>query len=1421
MRCLGVVVLSTLTLAALAPGSASASVSTSFDRSFGQLFAGPLDELLGESLGESLESDLSLDASFRALARGASLAPALIGPPTRLPRRAPGSDAPATTPEDPDAPPPDPSARPPVASDSDASTPTTPTSTTPTVPAPTAPAEPESASAALDADAAVGEPDARVSGETSDAAMARALPTEAGTPPSAEAEVALETGPARLIRGKSVPPFWIDRTWTTHRTRALTLPPLFFHRTGGANNPEKLAHFDLSLTAGWYSKRMQKRRYLSPAILFYGSFSERTTGWAAGALLMGYKRVGEQFNFGQFPFVWRWGNKQVKNLVVVPFHYHQKTPDSLRGFDAILFWYGHKNLNDADAQNDLRYFVGAPLFLKLTQGTRRTTIGLPFYFGGGDVTRGLTHRTVFPFVHWQSREFGNRKELWTIPFVRRTDVARKRSAWAVPPVLTFGIDTPQRKLLSATPLVWRSENKVKGSVAWSVFPWVSYRDREQRNRVLFPLFWQFDDLKTRSTTAFVFPLGGWTRRPGGGSLVLPLLLTSVRHDPEHRSHQVITPLFWRFRDRKAYGGLGSQQIVVPPLFVYNQQGKRRDIGVLPVLSFFGKDATRRYQVIAPLLFGHVRDRDPKRAHDTWVGGPFYFKRTSAAGKTPGWHAGLLPIFAAGRDEALRYTVVPPLLFGDITYVKENRRLTISPLFARSKGPDHRTLGILNLFWDVKRAGDERHSALFPLYYRRQHADRVLTITPVGGGLRDKNRLTWMATPLIYGARDLTGPVAQRRRGFGVIPLVFFDTRPVEGGMARNVVVAPLFARHRAPSEDLDMWTPLVWRTRTGGEKPRRNLAVVPFYFRQRQPGGIDVDAGLPFFFSRDPVRHTHTLIAGPFFHRLSRKSLHTGVAPLAWWMDSATSRRLVSLPIVVHMLNKQTREHTTIAVPFWFDRRRANGRRTWVALPFVVGTKGQHNFTRFSLVPPGFVDVFRLAKDFRFTGFAPLLFRHQKCGFREEDDDKCRYTLWGSPLLFLAGSDGKGRRTHSALALYYFDRSKSGVKFYTWLGGANVRPGERLTWYALNTGRTVTRTHATTAVFPLFFRKAHRTEDRSTTLVVPPLFIGRRKEEYRWFEAGLVFWNFRRPHKVTTAVLPPIFYTSHSYAERRLTWTIPFFLRDNNWAKDRTLTIVPPGLVVQRRNGEDSDWVQFPLLWHIERGKDSGTVGLPLWWDIRRKNTITQVIPALLVRRVKRDREIVVVGPGLGWWTRTTGKVKGLHWRALFGAFGGGNEAGRRYMSLLGGRITLKPKPLWESKRAQIRVIKKRKAEADAKARADEKAAVAAEAKQTSAPGTSVVPERSQPAPLPETRTQLPATPPPTPPPSASPWSGAAPGGGKPGVNSSVEPAAPSSTQTPSGPGGTTTPPPASPPAAAPGTASSTTPTAPTTTPTTPAKPGR
>ncbi|MEM7158398.1 MAG: hypothetical protein AAF799_36505 [Myxococcota bacterium] len=1098
---------------------------------------------------------------------------------------------------------------------------------------------------------------------------------------SADGSASLAPINSALLGRRGVPPFWIERDYETHRTRAIGLPPLFIHREPKPGNPERFFHADLALTFGWYSKTKQRRNWLNPLGLFYGYYSERKTVWGAAPLLMGYRRVGEQFNFGQFPLVWWWGSKFVKNVLVVPFHYQQRAPESFRAVSGIVAWYGNSNLQDADLTNDRRYLVVAPVFLRLQRGLRRYDIS-PLYFGGADKLRGLRHMTVLPLFHWQSREFGNRSELWTLPWIRRVDQARQRESWAVPVALTFRAKNRDRDLLSATPLFWRSRNHLKGSDLWLVGPFGRYQDPRQRNTVLAPLWWQFHDRQTKQTTAVLFPLalgrrgpnslrvytllGGGGRTAKGWTMAIPPLLTFAGKTDRGVRYQGVGGLAWHIRQPDADDGTrGRDDWVMGPLGYVSRDAQGGRFGLVPALSFFKWGGTKRYQVVTPLLW-HVRDTDPANPRRTVVAGPLYHHVTGPEGQRQ-FDGGIAPVLFYGSGARYRYGVVPWLLTGHVTDVREQRALTISPLFVRSRSPDHRTIGIAGLAWDVKRGSDERHSVLFPLYYRRRIGDRGLTLTPLGGRLTRGDDVT-----------TVWGPYVRRRRGEldtkGILPLAFFDRRPVPGGEARHAVVAPLYIRRRTPTDDLDMWTPLVWRSEVRGDKPRRGLAIAPFYFRQRQPDGVDVDAGLGFFWSRDRTRHTHTLIAGPAFHRLSREKLNAGVVPLYWWMDAKDKRRLIALPLTIHIEDKTKDSHTTLAIPLWFDRKLANGRRTWGAFPFVFGGRRLHAFTRFSVAPPGYIDVFRLRRNARFTGFVPLLFRYKKCGYRAEDDPRCQYTLWGSAPLFLYGRDGLGRKTHGSL-VYYWDRRPEGWRLYTPLFGVTNEPGKTLGWYAGPVGMRTTNTWKRTFAFPVYYRKAHRLEDRSLTLAVPPMFISRRRKDQSFWEAGLLVWQFRRPHRVATAVVPPIFFHSHAWAERRLTWLAPIFLRDNHWAKDEAWTAIGPALYVQRRRGEDLDFVQFPLVWHIERGKKEGTFGAFVWWDITNKKSQTfQMVPGAFFRWRTPERDTKVIGPGLGWWTKGRGATEGdLHWRALFGLFGGGRAGGQRYISLFGRAIPRGP----------------------------------------------------------------------------------------------------------------------------------------------------
>jgi hypothetical protein len=214
------------------------------------------------------------------------------------------------------------------------------------------------------------------------------------------------------------------------------------------------------------------------------------------------------------------------------------------------------------------------------------------------------------------------------------------------------------------------------------------------------------------------------------------------------------------------------------------------------------------------------------------------------------------------------------------------------------------------------------------------------------------------------------------------------------------------------------------------------------------------------------------------------------------------------------------------------------------------------------------------------------------------------------------------------------------------------------------------------------------------------LFVQRHRKDRKFFEAGLLVWQFRQQHKVTTTILPPIFYHSHSWAQRRTTWLLPLFVRDNNVGDDEAWTSLLPLGYVQRRKGENLDIVQFPLVWHIERGENQGTFGAFVWWDIRRKGKMAQLVPGVFTRAAGPHVDLKVVGPGLAWWARGKGEREGDRlWRILFGLFGGGVEGGERYAVVFGARVRRGPARAPKAKAERGAAAKRRARVAGARAR--------------------------------------------------------------------------------------------------------------------------
>ncbi len=1088
--------------------------------------------------------------------------------------------------------------------------------------------------------------------------------------------------PPVLLRKRNVPPFWIQRELSTHTTRALTFPPLFIHRApkpiAAGGDPSKYLHIDLALNFAWHSSRASKDWWINPALLFFHGKSAIRSGWLFAPMLMAYRRTGEQFTFGQFPLIWVWGNKYVRNAFVLPLHYHQKTPGAWFGMTALVAWYGWKGRDTETIDDDRAWIVVGPAFIRAKKAAKRLDFGLP-YVGYSDTAKGLRSNTILPLVHWQRSEFGNRKELWTLAFIQRSDRARVRKSWAVPPLLTFRSQHREHDLLSVTPLLWRAKDSERQRTTWVAGPYGQLRDPDSAVTWFAPLFMHAKDRRTGARAVGVFPLfygrksengSGFGTLLGGGRKdadgrirvgTLPGIYVDRKPNGEHTA--VGGPIYWSL-SRNADPSIGREAIRgggLGPLGWYVRRGDKKSFGALPLLTFTHRSPERAVTVATPLVW-HV-GRGPKSARSHIVGvGPFY-----GGGNKDSWHAGALPLLALQGGNKTRTVIAPPILLGHRADLVAGTSRTISPWYVRDTAPDHKVTGVLGLGWSVKR-GSHKTLAIVPAFLKveKDPTHRWWATPALIAGRTNGDVRYWFALSA-YGTKNAT------RSGFGFAPLFHHERRSGEAAGSTTFVL-PLMLRDRRPGLELDAYTPLVWRSQVQGEKPRTNLAVVPLYFRQRQPNGVNVDAGFPWFYSRDKIRRTHTIVAGPFFHKQTRKYLQTGFLPITFWHDSKSKRILVATPLWTSVEDKIARKRTTVFIPVWFDRLQTNGRRTWFAFPFVLGVRGQFNHTRMGIALPGVVDIFRLAKNKRIRGWLPFYFDYKKCGYRLEDEPECRYHLRGSIPFFIYGKDGLGRKTHGSL-VYVWDQTPSSKRLMTWVGGFDYRKDKKLSWYALTLYHGVTTTHKTNAFLPLFFHRTHRTKLESTTDILGPLFITQRKGDRRWFETGLVYWQFRRPHEVAVAIVPPIFFHKNTYAERRLTWFLPVFVHDDHPGADRRTHALFPIAFGYGRVGDKETAVQFPLVWHFKRGDRQFSTGAFVYYDVRRGDKATQILPALYAHGRRGDRDTWVAGPGLAWGTVSGDALTpNRSWRMLFGLFGGGNEDGNRYAVVFGAKVKLAPK---------------------------------------------------------------------------------------------------------------------------------------------------
>lgn len=333
------------------------------------------------------------------------------------------------------------------------------------------------------------------------------------------------------------------------------------------------------------------------------------------------------------------------------------------------------------------------------------------------------------------------------------------------------------------------------------------RSAERADDVLFPLFWNLRDVESRTTVVgpwvqrvapdrgdhWLAPLYFWGRRPGGGYLILPPLLSYFNHDADS-GFNLIGPAFCQWKGGDSCFGDGATRV---------------HRGLAP-LYFAGRDEESEYRLIPPLLHYHSLDLREDTSLDIW--GPVYRKHSE---KREALH--VFPLYWSLWGEDERHTTLLPFfhyghkgaasLFVNPLFLNAKSELGYSTFvtwgYARYRGKTELDM-YTPLYWDYRdpEIGLEQ-KLLFPFYFSRvSPRENTHVLFPLFANVerRGLSESTWI-TPLFQHSTDLRG------WSTNIYPFFFVG----RDGYDTHTVVAPFFWDFASRSSRTTIGFPLYWR----------------------------------------------------------------------------------------------------------------------------------------------------------------------------------------------------------------------------------------------------------------------------------------------------------------------------------------------------------------------------------------------------------------------------------------------------------------------------------------------------------------------------------------------------------------------------------------------------------------------------------
>jgi hypothetical protein len=745
-----------------------------------------------------------------------------------------------------------------------------------------------------------------------------------------------------------------------------------------------------------------------------------------------------------------------KTLAIVPLlsFWHHDPDRTVRVFTPL---YVHTRSESADATTN---WLGLLLFYRSTDPRGSTTAVTPLFWRFHDAETDATVTTLLPL------------------FVRRAGPRDTSTFVGVFPVLG---------------VYWRGF--VNGGWSGGLYPLAFFGSNAGRSHaVVFPLFWHTSGVDDTTTVAAPFVYWHRDRRGHAGGVPIALTFWGAR---DGRSYAIQFPLFWRFGDEHA-----RTSTTVTPVGYYHRDADGWSLGVGPVIPlFFARSGQDRSHAVLFPLFWHFRDAKADRS--TTVVGPYWHR--SWGGETTDalfplfhWRRGARP---GGTDET-SFTLLPLVHYHRDAWT----RVLVTPLGVSARGPHREAGFLGPYFWykdaqldasfipflhaDVtRRDTGERTRQWGPWFQIDGPGHKARVLFPLAGHYEDQHESDTFVFPSFFRLRrddgtrvDALLPFFWHSSGTGrsttIVLLWFSRTTPssyatgflpgwfYRRDAASSLTVIPplLFARKRDFKADSErLWCALVWHTRDGSAS--RTIGFPLWWARQSDAGGYKV--------------------LFPIFWRTNDKladKTSTWVGPV-YWSSWGQGRTYGLLPIVWFSRNGADKSGSTGVMPLFYESHGPN-RRTFATLLFGFQRSPTTRLTYVGPIVPLWVSVTNVATETTRNVIPPLLF------YRRSDPEGSLTTALG---LFWHGHDVTSSMT-LALPLYYdfheYHLSRTTVFFPLVLRRAN-EVDQSVTWLAPLFYRRTAPTESTTVVFPLFWR--FRTGGNTTT-VLAPLFA-------RWHRA--------------------------------------------------------------------------------------------------------------------------------------------------------------------------------------------------------------------------------------------------------------------------------------------------------------------------------